>query len=220
MNQTMTAQTTRSASKAPDHGRHKKSEDMEAGTNVSWFNDHQPVARSASMPIRVKTIMVLMIGFSPVIQTGIATMIAQDTELDLAGYAADAVKALAHMRNASDQGHPLDVVLTQSPTIGSHGVQPTRLIKECFPAVAVLVLAADGNHGDLIDAIHADAGAYLFLRNNAAKSADAKYSSRCGGRNTDACGGVASSGRRLAPDRPQDTVRAGRGIRAALRARG
>jgi len=47
------------------------------------------------------------------------------------------------------------------------GVQATRLIKNEFPEVAVLVLTENPNDSYVIDAIHAGAGGYIFLKDMA-----------------------------------------------------
>ena len=44
------------------------------------------------------------------------------------------------------------------------GVQATRLIKESYPEVKVLVLTENPNDTYVIDAIHAGAGGYIFLK--------------------------------------------------------
>ena len=44
------------------------------------------------------------------------------------------------------------------------GVQATRLIKDEFPEIAVLVLTENLNDSYVIDAIHAGAGGYIFLK--------------------------------------------------------
>jgi len=44
------------------------------------------------------------------------------------------------------------------------GVQATRLIKDAFPGIAVLVLTDNNNDSYVIDAIHAGAGGYMFLK--------------------------------------------------------
>ena len=68
------------------------------------------------------------------------------------------------MKRASAQGQPIDVVLTETRNNHMDGVQATRLIKEEFPAVAVLVLTESDNDSNVIDAIHAGAGGYIFLK--------------------------------------------------------
>jgi DNA-binding NarL/FixJ family response regulator len=43
-------------------------------------------------------------------------------------------------------------------------VQATRLVKDEFPEIAVLVLTESNNDSYVIDAIHAGAGGYIFLK--------------------------------------------------------
>jgi DNA-binding NarL/FixJ family response regulator len=47
------------------------------------------------------------------------------------------------------------------------GIQATRLIKDEFPEVAVLVLTENPNDSYVIDAIHAGAAGYIFLKDMA-----------------------------------------------------
>jgi len=108
-----------------------------------------------------------MIDFSPVVQAGLSAMIAEDAGLQLVGHAAGGDDALAQLKHASDTGNPVQVVLTQTRTSEMDGVQVTRLIKERYPEVAVLVLTENDNDTNVIDAIHAGAGGYIFLRDMA-----------------------------------------------------
>jgi DNA-binding NarL/FixJ family response regulator len=55
-------------------------------------------------------------------------------------------------------------VLTETRNNGTDGVQATRLIKDEFPGIASLVLTDNLNDTYVIDAIHAGAGGYIFLK--------------------------------------------------------
>jgi len=80
------------------------------------------------------------------------------------GDAQDGHQALLHIKQASDRGRPVNVVLTESGNGKADGVLATRLIKDEFPEVAVLVLSESINDSYVIDAIHAGAGGYIFLK--------------------------------------------------------
>jgi DNA-binding NarL/FixJ family response regulator len=54
--------------------------------------------------------------------------------------------------------------LTETRNGKVDGVQATRLIKEQFPEITVLVLTENLNDSYVIDAIHAGAGGYIFLK--------------------------------------------------------
>jgi len=55
-------------------------------------------------------------------------------------------------------------VLTETRNGKVDGVQATRLVKDEFPEVAVLVLTESINDSYVIDAIHAGAGGYIFIK--------------------------------------------------------
>ena len=56
------------------------------------------------------------------------------------------------------------MVLTESRNGKVDGVQITRLVKDEFPEISVLVLTENMNDSYVIDAIHAGAGGYIFLK--------------------------------------------------------
>jgi DNA-binding NarL/FixJ family response regulator len=112
-----------------------------------------------SQPLRV-----LLIGFNPVVREGLQAILAKDEQIGVTGHFEDGHEALLQMKRASDQGRPIDVVLTETRNSHVDGVHATRLIKEEFPKVAVLVLTAFENDSNVIDAIHAGAGGYIFLK--------------------------------------------------------
>ena len=105
-----------------------------------------------------------MIGFSPVVQEGLGAIMAKDERIEVIGDAPDGTEALLHIKRAHDRGRPVHVVLTETRNGKVDGVQATRLIKEQFPKVAVLVLSENLNYSYVIDAIHAGAGGYIFLK--------------------------------------------------------
>jgi DNA-binding NarL/FixJ family response regulator len=110
---------------------------------------------------------VLMINFNPVVREGLQSIIAKDERLDYSGDVKDGADAVVHIRRAGELGRPVHVVLTETRNEHLDGVQATRLIKEAFPDVAVLVLTENLNDTYVIDAIHAGAGGYIFLKDTA-----------------------------------------------------
>jgi len=75
----------------------------------------------------------------------------------------DGTEALLRIKRAYNHGQPINVVLTETRNGTVDGVQVTRLIKDEFPEVAVMVLTDNPNDSYVIDAIHAGAGGYIFL---------------------------------------------------------
>lgn len=112
----------------------------------------------------MKTVRVLLIGFSPVVKAGLQTILAKDGDIELIGDAADGKETLLQLNRASAQGRPVDVVLTETWTSTFDGVQAMRLIKEEFPEVAILALTERDNDSRVIDAIQAGAGGYIFIK--------------------------------------------------------
>jgi DNA-binding NarL/FixJ family response regulator len=111
-----------------------------------------------------KNLRVLMIDFSPVIREGLKAILAKDGEIEFMGDAPDGAEALLDIKRAFGRGEPVDVVLTEACNGKVDGVQAIRLIKDEFPEIAVLVLTGNNNDSYVIDAIHAGAGGYIFLK--------------------------------------------------------
>jgi DNA-binding NarL/FixJ family response regulator len=111
-----------------------------------------------------KNVGVLMIDFSPVVREGLQAILAKDERIEVIGDASDGQEALLHIKRAGDRGRSVNVVLTETRSSKVDGVQATRLIKEQFPEIAVLVLTENINDTYVIDAIHAGAGGYIFLK--------------------------------------------------------
>ncbi|MFC1866206.1 LuxR C-terminal-related transcriptional regulator [Chloroflexota bacterium] len=109
------------------------------------------------------TLGVLMIGFNPVVLEGLKAIVAKDDGIEVMGDVADGHKALEYIKRASTRGLPVNVVLTETKNGKVDGVQATRMIKDEFPEISVLVLADNLNDSYVIDAIHAGAGGYIFL---------------------------------------------------------
>jgi DNA-binding NarL/FixJ family response regulator len=130
-------------------------------------NPQEPLIPREAGRAALKTVRVLMIDFNPVVREGLQTILAMDYGIELLPDAADADKALLQLKQASDQGRPVNVVLTETRTSTLDGIQATRLIKEQFPETAVMVLTGNINDSYVIDAIHAGAAGYIFLKDMA-----------------------------------------------------
>jgi DNA-binding NarL/FixJ family response regulator len=112
----------------------------------------------------LKNLGVLLIDFNPVVREGLQAILAKDEAIEVIGDAPDGHEALLHIKRACDRGRPVQVVLTETRNGKMDGVQATRLIKDKFPETAVLVLTENPNDSYVIDAIHAGAGGYIFLK--------------------------------------------------------
>jgi DNA-binding NarL/FixJ family response regulator len=111
-----------------------------------------------------ETLGVLMVDFSPVVREGLQAILTKDERIEVIGDVPDGHQALRHIKRAGEQGRPVNVVLTETRNGKLDGVQVTRLITGEFPEVAVLVLTENLNDSYVIDAIHAGAGGYIFLK--------------------------------------------------------
>ena len=111
-----------------------------------------------------KNLGVLMIDFSPVVREGLQAILAKDEGIEVIGDAPDGHQALLDIKRTRDRGRTVNVVLTETRNGEVDGVQATRLIKDEFPEIAVLVLTENLNDSYVIDAIHAGAGGYIFLK--------------------------------------------------------
>lgn len=111
-----------------------------------------------------KSLGVLMIAFSPVVREGLQAIMSKDEEIEITGHVSNGIEALQHIRRAKAQGRPVNVVLTETRSGDVDGVQVTRLVKDEFPGVSVLVLTENLNDYYVIDAIHAGASGYIFLK--------------------------------------------------------
>ncbi len=111
-----------------------------------------------------ETLEVLLIDFSPVIREGLKAILTKDKRIHVIGDAADDQQALRWIRQAQTSAHPVRVVLTETCSQTMDGIQATKLIKDEFPEIAVLVLTENPNDSYIIDAIKAGAGGYIFLK--------------------------------------------------------
>jgi DNA-binding NarL/FixJ family response regulator len=107
---------------------------------------------------------VLTIGFSPVVREGLQSIMTKDEKIKVIGDAKDGEEAIQRILRAIDRGQTINVVLTETRNGKADGVQATRMVKDMFPEIAVLVLTESLNDSFVIDAIHAGAGGYIFLK--------------------------------------------------------
>jgi DNA-binding NarL/FixJ family response regulator len=119
------------------------------------------------MKERSNSLKVLLAGFSPVIRQGLKSFLTEDRNIQLVDYADDEQQALMRVRQAAVQKSPFDVVLTETHNNKYDGVKVTKLIKDEAPDVAVLALTENSNDSCIIDAIHAGASGYIFLKDMA-----------------------------------------------------
>jgi len=110
------------------------------------------------------TLGVLLIDFNPVVREGLQAILAKDKRIEVIGDAPDGHEALLHIKRTCDGGRSVNVVLTETRNGALDGVQATRVIKDEFPEIAVLVLTENPNDSYVIDAIQAGAGGYIFLQ--------------------------------------------------------
>jgi DNA-binding NarL/FixJ family response regulator len=107
---------------------------------------------------------VMLIDFNPVVREGLQAILAKDEHIRVTGDVPNGPEALLHIKKSYVLGKPVHVVLTDTRNEKMDGVQATRLIKEAYPEVKVLVLTENLNDTYVIDAIHAGAGGYIFLK--------------------------------------------------------
>jgi DNA-binding NarL/FixJ family response regulator len=113
---------------------------------------------------RTGQLKVLLIDFSPVIREGLKSFLSQDRNIKLVEYAVDEQQAQSRIRQASQEGSPIDIVLTETKTSRYDGVKVMKLLKDEFPELAILALTENNNDSNIIDAIHAGASGYVFLK--------------------------------------------------------
>jgi len=107
---------------------------------------------------------VLLVDFSPVVREGLQAILTRDERIEVLGDVPNGDEAVSHIKQSGDRGRPVHVVLTETRNGKVDGVQATKLIKEEFPDVAVLVLTENVNDAYVIDAIQAGAGGYIYLK--------------------------------------------------------
>ena len=83
---------------------------------------------------------VITIGFSPVVREGLQSIMAKDVTIEVLGDASDGNEGILRIKRARDRGQTVNVVLTETRNGKVDGVQATRIIKDSFPEIAVIVL--------------------------------------------------------------------------------
>jgi DNA-binding NarL/FixJ family response regulator len=111
-----------------------------------------------------KSLKILLVGFSPVTGRGLKSFLVEDSNIREIENADDEQQALSLIRHAKQQVSPFDVVLTETRNNKYDGVTVTKMIKDECPEVAVLALTENSNDSRIIDAIHAGASGYVFLK--------------------------------------------------------
>ena len=156
----------------------------------------------------LKNLRVLLIGFNPVVRAGLQAILAKDQGIEVMGDSADGREALPQLKQHYAQGRPIDVVLTETRPRRLDGVQVTRLIKDEFLGVSILVLTEFDNDSNVIDAIQAGAGGVYLSQGHDAGNAAAEHPSSGRGRGADE-DGIAAQGRgRPDSKRAEDAGRA------------
>ena len=110
-----------------------------------------------------------MIGFNPVVKEGLQAILIKDERIEVIGDASNEREAIERIKLAHERGQQVSVVLTETRSGKVDGVQATRLIKQEFPEVAVLVLTENLNDSYIIDAIQSGAAGYIFLKDMTAE---------------------------------------------------
>jgi hypothetical protein len=74
-------------------------------------NPQEPRILGEAWRAELKTVRVLMIGFNPVVREGLQAILAMDYDIESVPDAADVDQALLQLKQASDQGRPIHVVV-------------------------------------------------------------------------------------------------------------
>lgn len=104
-------------------------------------------------------IRVLIVDDDSFIRESLKVLIGLDSGIEVAGTAGDGQEALTLL---SQLPGGADVVLMDIRMPGCDGVEGTRLIKEAYPAVAVLMLTTFDDDEYIIEALRAGASGYLL----------------------------------------------------------
>src|ERR1035437_2195620 len=110
------------------------------------------------------TMGVLMVGFNPIVNQGLKSILTHDDRIEVIGEVPDGREAIESIKQAQTQGRQVSVVLTETRTTTIDGVRVARLVRQEFPEVAVLVLTENPDDSPIIDAIQSGAAGYIFLK--------------------------------------------------------
>lgn len=102
-------------------------------------------------------IRVLAVDDHPIVLQGVRSLLAAEPGIDLVGFAADGVEALALVRSLAP-----DVVLMDLVMPNMDGIEATEEIKRTFPDVKVLVLTSYAEDEKVLPAIRAGVAGYLL----------------------------------------------------------
>jgi DNA-binding NarL/FixJ family response regulator len=102
-------------------------------------------------------IRVLICDDQAVVVDGLEMILSSDTEIEVVGTAQDGAEAVQQVGTT----HP-EVVLMDLKMPGMNGIQATRLIRQSYPQVKVLVLTTFGDDEWVFDAIRSGADGYLL----------------------------------------------------------
>jgi DNA-binding NarL/FixJ family response regulator len=99
---------------------------------------------------------VLLAGDHRVLREGVRSLLAQHTDIEIAGEAADAEAAVSAVRDARP-----DIVLLEAGMSGARGVEITRRIRGEFASVRVIAHSPPAGRRMLADMLRAGASGYL-----------------------------------------------------------
>lgn len=114
------------------------------------------------------TIKVLIVDDHAMVQVGLTTILESFSDMQLVGAAANAKEAL----DLCDRLRP-DVVLMDVMMPGMDGVEATRLLRQSFPAIQVVILTSFENPELVNSVLHAGAMGYLMKNVSAHELASA-----------------------------------------------
>jgi DNA-binding NarL/FixJ family response regulator len=104
-----------------------------------------------------RAVRVLICDDQWIVSQGLEAILGAERDIQVVGIASDGAEALEKVA----QVHP-DVVLMDLRMPGMNGIEATRLIRERFPQVKVLVLTTYGTDDWLFEAVRSGASGYLL----------------------------------------------------------
>ncbi len=105
----------------------------------------------------MKTIRVLLVDDHALFRSGVAGLLREQPDFELAGEARDGREALERAKDLMPDVILMDVYM---PEVG--GLEATRKIKESLPYVTIVMLTVSEEEDDLFEAIKAGAHGYLL----------------------------------------------------------
>ena len=104
-------------------------------------------------------IRVLVVDDHAILRDGIRSILESQEDILVVGEAENGLEAIASVEKAAP-----DIVLMDISMPGMNGLEATRLIKERFPEVKVLILTQHDNHEYIAPALQAGAAGYVLKR--------------------------------------------------------